>query len=395
MARERSVDRDLRRLAVADFTDHDDVRVLTQEGAQRTREGQPDVLTHQHLIDARHLVLDRIFGRQDAHLHLVDLVQKSIERGRLARPGGAGHQKDAVGAVDQLDHMPVVEIVKPEIAQLDEIAGLLQQTQRNRFAVSRRHRGHADVDVIIVEPHADAAVHRQPLLRDIQVRHDLDARDDRRLEPVELRRHVHLVKHAVNPVPDAQLILHRLDMDICRALTVRFRDNLVHELHDRGLGPDLVHIDLGDRGQIGVHRVAAVLNHLFDRVGAHAIILLNCLVDLFARAERHPHRAARRQPQAVRHPGVERITSDHRQHTVLHRQRQHVVLVHRARRQPGERLIRRPRLRQLGVGKSQHLADLAQKLILAGQAQAHHRARDARAVRTVSRQHMRELNVGK
>ena len=36
----RGLDGDLRRLEVADFADHDDVRVLAQEGAQRAGEGQ-------------------------------------------------------------------------------------------------------------------------------------------------------------------------------------------------------------------------------------------------------------------------------------------------------------------------------------------------------------------
>ena len=43
VTRERRVDRDLDRLLVADLADHDDVRILAQEGAERAREGEPDL----------------------------------------------------------------------------------------------------------------------------------------------------------------------------------------------------------------------------------------------------------------------------------------------------------------------------------------------------------------
>ena len=61
----RRVDRDLRRLLVADLADHDHVGILAQEGAQRAREGEPDLRLHVHLVDAADLVLDRILGGED------------------------------------------------------------------------------------------------------------------------------------------------------------------------------------------------------------------------------------------------------------------------------------------------------------------------------------------
>ena len=53
VAGERGLDRDLGGLEVANLADHDDVRVLPQERAQRGREVEPDVLVHLHLVDAR------------------------------------------------------------------------------------------------------------------------------------------------------------------------------------------------------------------------------------------------------------------------------------------------------------------------------------------------------
>ena len=65
VARERRVDRDLGRLAVADFADHDDVGVLSQERAERARERHADLGLHLHLVDARHVVFDRVLGRHE------------------------------------------------------------------------------------------------------------------------------------------------------------------------------------------------------------------------------------------------------------------------------------------------------------------------------------------
>ena len=53
---------------VADLADHDDVRVLAEEGAERAREGEPDLRLDVHLVDALDLVLDRVLGRQDVEV---------------------------------------------------------------------------------------------------------------------------------------------------------------------------------------------------------------------------------------------------------------------------------------------------------------------------------------
>ena len=47
--------RDLGGLEVANLADHDDVRVLPQERAQRGGEVEADVLVHLHLVDAGRL----------------------------------------------------------------------------------------------------------------------------------------------------------------------------------------------------------------------------------------------------------------------------------------------------------------------------------------------------
>src|SRR5688500_16205535 len=65
VTRQGGLDRDLRGLEVADLTDEDDVRILTQERAKSSGKVQADLLLHLDLIDPFEIELDRIFGRHD------------------------------------------------------------------------------------------------------------------------------------------------------------------------------------------------------------------------------------------------------------------------------------------------------------------------------------------
>ncbi len=79
----------------------------------------------------------------------------------------------------------------------------------------------------------DAAVLRQAALRDVHVRHDFEARDDRRLQQTQLRRHRDFMQDAIDAITNAQIVLQRLDVNVRRAFHDRFANDLVDELHDR------------------------------------------------------------------------------------------------------------------------------------------------------------------
>ena len=65
MAGQARLHRDLRRLQIADFADHDDVRVLAQNRAQGARETHFDAGVYLSLTDAVEVVLDRVLHRHD------------------------------------------------------------------------------------------------------------------------------------------------------------------------------------------------------------------------------------------------------------------------------------------------------------------------------------------
>ena len=173
------------------------------------------------------------------------------------------------------------------------------------------------------------------------------------------------MEHAVDAVADPELRLLRLDVDVRRALAVGLGDDAVDELDDRGLFPLGAHVDLGDRTVLVVHGIAAVLDHLLDRVRAHAVKLLHGLVDLLARGEGDRHGAARRKAQAVPGDGGKRIARDDRQHAVRKPERQHVVLVDRARGQLLQDIRARLGLLKLHVVEAEQFAHSAQELGLA------------------------------
>ena len=101
---------------------------------------------------------------------------------------------------------------------------------------------------------ADAPVLRQAALGDVQVGHDLEARDHRQGQVLGRRRH--LVERAVHAVADLELGLERLEMNVAGAVLDRLEQDQVHEADDRGLV-----------GQARHHRRVVGDRHLADFLG--------------------------------------------------------------------------------------------------------------------------------
>ena len=77
VAGEGGVDGDLGGLLVADLADHDDVRVLAQESAERAAKVSSIFALHLDLVDAVDLVLDRVLDGHDVALGAVELVRQA------------------------------------------------------------------------------------------------------------------------------------------------------------------------------------------------------------------------------------------------------------------------------------------------------------------------------
>src|SRR5712692_7181927 len=100
VAGEGRLDGDLRGFLVANFADHDLVGVVTQDGAQASREGEALLLVHRNLRDTAELILHRIFDGDDFVFVGLDLVDGRIERGGLSGTCGTRNQDHAIRFAD-------------------------------------------------------------------------------------------------------------------------------------------------------------------------------------------------------------------------------------------------------------------------------------------------------
>src|SRR5262249_52400206 len=188
---------------------------------------QPDLGVDRHLANPLDLVLDRILDGEDVHVAGVDPRQRAVKRGGLAAAGGAGDQNNPVRAAN--DRVDVLEdvLAHPNLRQVQQGGGLVQQAHHDPLAVRGGNGGKADVDVAAGELDSDSPILGQALLGDVQLAHHLDAADDRVL--VALRRLDDLLKDAVHTEADDQLALHRLDVDVGGSLFSRAEQQRVEQ----------------------------------------------------------------------------------------------------------------------------------------------------------------------
>src|SRR6267378_774358 len=264
VAGERGPNADLRRLEVARLTDQDDVGVLPEERAKRGGERTADPLVDLDLVHALQVVLDRILGGHDVHVRRVDRVNPRIERRRLAGAGRSSDQDHAVGLVDRGVELIEGPLVEAELGHVELQRVLVEDTEDRLLAEDRGERRHTEVDLAGVVAELDAPVLRQPPLGDVEVGHDLQSREDRRLEA--LGRCQHLVEDAVHAEADTEDLLVRFEVDVGGALLDGVHEHHVDELDDRRLVGRLLQLEDVDLGAF-----LAVLPHDLDvgEVGLH------------------------------------------------------------------------------------------------------------------------------
>jgi len=157
---------------------------------------------------------------------------------------------------------------------------LPQQAHDDRFAVEHRDDRHANIHFAVSNPNFDAAILRQPFLRDVEVAENFDTRNDGRLKPFDLRRHRDFLQHAVNPVTNPQLVLKRFEMNIRGAQINGVAQHLIDEANDRSV--------FGRGVEVGVFGVLILddlkrrlLAQRVDGVRAHAQSLFHFPLDRF------------------------------------------------------------------------------------------------------------------
>jgi hypothetical protein len=171
--------------------------------------------------------------------------------------------------------------LEAEFRHVEHQLALVEQAHDDLFAEQGRQARDTEVDVlglaVVAEANLDAAVLRQALLGDVQLRHDLDARGNG-VAHLQRRRH-DVVEDAVDAVADAVFLFVGLDVNIAGAFRNRRHQDDVHQLDDRRLftlpgehlGADLLEL-LHDLDIA----VAASSVSLSDRVAASSALSPTC-----------------------------------------------------------------------------------------------------------------------
>ena len=235
--------RDLCRFRIADFADHDLIRVVAQNRAQAAREGEALFFIHRNLQHAGQLILDRVFDGDDLVVAVVDFGNRCVERGGLAAAGGPGDQKHAVGLGTQAANHRQPLFVEFQQVEAQTMRGvsqrlLVEYAQHRVFAMDARHDGNAEIDTAAAHRQAKAPVLRRAPLGDIEFRHHLDARDHL-LGDIEARRAADLRQHAIDAILDGKAVGCGFQVDVTGADFQRIIKRRVHQLdHRAGVGTD-------------------------------------------------------------------------------------------------------------------------------------------------------------
>ncbi len=282
VAGEGGADGDFRGLEVANFSDHHDVRIGAEDGAEGGGEGEANLVFNGDLHYADEFIFHRIFHGDNAALGVIDLAEEGIEAGGFPGAGGAGDEDDAVGQVQQRFDFIFDKWLHPELGDVEFL--LVEKPQRDALALDGGDGGDADVDGGTLELEVDPAILWHAALGDIEPGHDFQTGDDGALECFDIFRHRHLDEAAIDAVADAEIGAERLDVDVRGALVEGFADDLVDELDDGGF---LIVVIIDDVGfvfavfEVIVIEIAA-FEDLLESIGTHSVETAEGFVEALA-----------------------------------------------------------------------------------------------------------------
>ena len=199
-------------------------------------------------------------------------------------------------ARDQLVEPRAHRVVHAELREIEPAGLLVEQAQHDALAVPGRDRRDAHVDRAARDAQADAAVLRQALLGDVELRHDLDAADHGVRD--RLLRREHFAQHAVDAEAHDEAVLVRLDVDVGRAFLDRLGQQRVDQSDDRRVVVAFEQVVgfgqfVGDRFEI----------HALVEIGHHRARVVALLVQIAQQAlefvGRHRREAQRRAEMAA------------------------------------------------------------------------------------------------
>ncbi len=121
----------------------------------------------------------------------------------------------------------------PRSLQADQRPRLVEQSQHDLLAVHGADDRGAHVDRPLIDDDRELAVLAAAPLDDVELGHHLDATRDRGAHAA--REGDRLAQRSVDAVPNPDVVLLRLDVDVGRTAADALREDAVHDLDDRGV----------------------------------------------------------------------------------------------------------------------------------------------------------------
>ena len=220
---------------------------------------------------------------------------------------------------------------KAEMVEVDGFDRLraVEQAQHDALAERGRYRRDAQVDVAAGDAQADSAVLRQALLGDIEARHHLDPRGDRRLKALGRRQYV--VHHPVHAEAHHHFLFENFNMDVAGAVLDRLRQDAVDELDDRRRIVGTRQVQRLRRQFAGDHVEPLFLevdHQVLGRGGRRLVVrAVDCFGDYFGRRDQRMNLRAVQDSQVIERFVVGGVGDRHRYRAVGVRQRQQAVFL--------------------------------------------------------------------
>lgn len=165
----------LSRLSVPDFTNHDHVGILPQDGSERCGKVEPCTPIDVNLACPIESVFDRVLDGDDVLLFAVDLRQGRKQCGAFPRTRRACREHDPLPTLQQSTESPEVGIAHAKSVEIRGGCGLVEQADHCLFAARCGKSVHAQGEWAISVHEGDPTVLSPPSDRYIHSAHHLEA----------------------------------------------------------------------------------------------------------------------------------------------------------------------------------------------------------------------------
>gem|GEM_PF-6571332 len=214
MSSDRRLNREVGRIGVANFSDHDNIRILTQETPESIGEIESDLRIDLTMIGSLDAVLDWILEGGDVFFFGIEIGEHGVESRGLPGTGWSDDEDESELVFEMLFDLDHIHRENSDRSEVHEFALFLENTDNDFFSINRRDDTDTQIDILSTHR---IMITRLPilwetLLVDLETREDLDTSYERRFFSISHGRILN--KSSIDTHADFETPLPWLDMDI-------------------------------------------------------------------------------------------------------------------------------------------------------------------------------------